>query len=292
MGNHGAVFPTRIFFDDFHGFDDFTIAGGNRNDDMFPAIDTTLIQDALSTLDPAILRDTQAIVLFGSCARQTQRPQSDIDVLLISKRIRFRDVIASHPYDIDLLVTPAAKLQADLVKKHKFNNNLVMDIFRQCTILQDTDQIAGRLMQQASALFEQGPVAMSPGEAERAQHELKAGKVALGQMLRKFDSASLQDRALAQMRQDQIVKQAFYLYFKARRQWSSAFHKLIEQCQREGSPQMAAWQRYVAADVFSGERQAALNAIIDCTLDALADIARSEAIGPPPYQPEGTVASP
>lgn len=123
------------------------------------------MQEALNTFleDLKSNSDNLAVALFGSHARGTQRPDSDIDLLVITKNINKRDVVKKYDREFEIVYSTAANCRFF----YENDPDQYVRFWQHAKILFDPQKLLYRFQQEAHALFQQKKPALSE---ETIQH--------------------------------------------------------------------------------------------------------------------------
>lgn len=190
-------------------------------------------------------QDCHAILLFGSYAQGTQRPGSDVDVLIISTSE------INHIYhnwaevSVDIVFETQESIRKKLDIRDQWNNNFMLNLLNDAVIVKDSGGIATSLSKEARRRRLAGPPLISRNYAAQARRALQL-------MLRSAKTngehtypLSRERQVLSRMRLDQVVNRSFYLVFKAKGRWTSSFPRLVTQIQAEEPELYSLWLAYI-----------------------------------------------
>jgi predicted nucleotidyltransferase len=150
------------------------------------------------------LHGCHTVVLYGSRARGTHRPDSDVDLLLVRRNgVSTRDVRMWRGVQVDAFVDEEAKLDPEK------DEGLLR--IRHGEVLRDEIGFGASLVRRAQEVFARGPAALPPGEVE-------ALRVWGGKMLQRIASREA-GAARADYRRVSLLTELLPLYFRLRRRW-------------------------------------------------------------------------
>lgn len=192
-----------------------------------------------------VIRQSLAILLFGSYASNAQRPGSDVDLLVITAGKPHRIYRDWPEVSVDMIIETQKSAHKKLQINDEWNNNFLMNILVSSVIIRDHDDVASSLIEEARMKWRAGPPIFSRKEAVRASR-------AIQKMLRsaKADGDRIADlsregKVLCRMRLDQVVNRSFYLCFKAKRRWASSFPRSVAWIKADEPDLYRLWLEYV-----------------------------------------------
>jgi predicted nucleotidyltransferase len=144
------------------------------------------------------------VVLYGSRARGTHRPDSDVDLLLVRPGgVSTRDVRMWRGVQVDAFVDEEAKLDPEK------DEGLLR--IRHGKLLRDETGFGASLIRKTQEVFARGPAALPPEEVE-------ALRVWCGKMLQRIASRGT-GPVQADYRRVSLLTELLPLYFRLRRRW-------------------------------------------------------------------------
>jgi hypothetical protein len=145
-----------------------------------------------------------AVILYGSRARGTHRPDSDVDLLLVRREGgNTRDVRSWRGVQVDAFISEESGLEPER------DSGLLR--IRQGRLLRDETGFGAHLIQKAQEVFARGPVPLPP-------EELKALRVWCHKMLQRVAGREA-NPVQADYRRVSFLTELLPLYFQARARW-------------------------------------------------------------------------
>jgi predicted nucleotidyltransferase len=183
------------------------------------------IESVLRQIDePA---NTIALLVYGSYARGTADPHSDLDVIRIQRcgpQAQFYRWIEG--IEVDVYSDTAAAIRRLLYARAKDNNNFLLNALVNSAICMDREECGAALVQEAKALWERGPEPVPEREKE----------IRCASLLRLLNSTrhlvvragnSQEARLFAEMRLGDLFKNAVYSYMCLARRWTSSLRETV-----------------------------------------------------------------
>jgi predicted nucleotidyltransferase len=165
------------------------------------------IQEYVNKLQdkPTIL----GIILFGSWARGNNRPDSDVDLLIIVQSGFKRTVEYYKERIFEITYTT----QEGVIEYWKSNRDDAVELWSVATILFDRDGTIARLQQQGKELREQGKPPLSTGQSEHYKFDIY-------DQLKSIEALIHIDPITAKMILSIKVAQLTELFFDTRQLWT------------------------------------------------------------------------
>jgi predicted nucleotidyltransferase len=187
------------------------------------------------------------IILFGSFARCEEKPNSDVDILVVGAANL--GSIIHHQSDISLDVTIYShrSLLERINKENEWNDNFWVKALHSAFVLADEAGAANLVMDRAAARWREGPPAMSAEAMKRATRAIQTMYFSSKAHRHEFCSLSAERRRLRVMRLDQVVTRIFFLDAKAHRRWTGAFPQMVADSQEDSPELYSLWCEYIGA---------------------------------------------
>jgi predicted nucleotidyltransferase len=185
----------------------------SRNPEAEPRVDAEALRALAEEL--SALHGCHAVVLYGSRARGTHRPDSDVDLLLVRRSgAGTRDVRLWRGVQVDAFVDEEAKLDPEK------DEGLLR--IRHGVLLRDETGFGASLVRRTREVFARGPAALPPEEVE-------ALRVWGGKMLQRIASRGVG----ADYRRVSLLTELLPLHFKLRRRWYLGSEEALRSLEEE-----------------------------------------------------------
>jgi predicted nucleotidyltransferase len=200
--------------------------------------------------DPALV---SGIIVHGSWARGDNDAASDIDLLVVLRSgptvEQVRSILDNQ---VEIHKSTLSNLRQRLHQDDPLNNNYILNALHEGLIYVDRDGSVGALMKEADARWTNGPSPMSSAEADATRRALYR-MLGAAKRLAARSSESKEKAFIAATRSNQVVIQAFYLYHRVRRRWTTSFPLMLSRLKAENSALYDLWSEYI--DAGSQERR-------------------------------------
>ena len=176
--------------------------------------------------------DCLAALLFGSVARGEARPNSDLDILIVtSDELQFyRKSFRDFGWFIEAYVGSQKFNEDKIAQPHQSHNASFLTSWVEGVILKDQDDFARRLQEKASAIFEQGPDKLSQAEIDQYRYVITDWLDDL------VDSKSYEEALFIAY---ELVAQTSRLLLASNREWSGERKWLYRALQSSADPMAA-----------------------------------------------------
>jgi predicted nucleotidyltransferase len=193
-----------------------------------------------------VVRQSHAILLFGSYAVNAQGPGSDVDLFIIGDKRRriYRDW---PEISVDFIIETQKSAWRKLETDNEWNNNFLLNILINAIIIRDHEDVASSLIKEAKRKWQAGPPALSHKEAVRASRALQRMLHSAKADEQRIASLSHEGRVMCRMRLDQVVNRTLYLCFKAKQRWASSFPHSVAWIKKEDPDLYGLWLEYTDA---------------------------------------------
>jgi predicted nucleotidyltransferase len=220
-----------------------------------------IIQEVLAQLQEELDRDLLGVLLVGSLASGTPRPQSDIDLFaVIRPPWRQRRTFLVQNVQVELFLNPLHHIQAEF--QHP-SDATMLRMLVQGRVLLDTEGIVAQLVQEAQQIWNQPRPAIDP----RISDSLLYAPVEL--LKDAQDLLAVDEEAAFGVMVAAALRAALDVYYRVQRRWPAPSKELLHDLEQH-DPEMGRLVRQVLSCKFSiHERCAALSTFIDRVLEPL-----------------------
>lgn len=225
------------------------------------------------------LADVDAVLLFGSYESAKQDSQSDVDLILIHPSRVFQMLVRADDLTIDVVCDTFEGFRNRLNASQPDNNNFILNILLSSKILVASSDKARKLQDEAREVYSHGPPGLSDADAAVARNALIRMKLSAEHLSARAVKSD-EDAAFARFKMDRLVLRTIYLYFKAKRQWTSSFHATARSLKAPFPDLYELWLGYVAA-ASARDAFAFASAMVDIVLAALDERDKAFLILPP-----------
>jgi predicted nucleotidyltransferase len=187
------------------------------------------------------------IIVHGSWARGDNDAASDIDLLVVLRSGPNVEQARSFlDTQVEIYKGTLAHLRDRLHQDQPLNNNYILNALIEGLICVDRDGLIAALMKEAEARWTAGPSLMTAVERDGTRRALYR-MLAAAKRLSERSPESKEKAFIAETRSNQVVLQAFYLYHRVRRKWTTSFPLTLSRLRAEDSGLYDLWSEYVNA---------------------------------------------
>lgn len=208
----------------------------------------------------------EAVLVFGSHARRQANAWSDVDLLIIGPKIN-RAYRECSGFSLDLICETRDSVLEKLKKQDRVNNHFLLNILSEAEVIWDPREVGRSLKESAGRIWTEGPAALSAAEARQAERAIQLMLRSAKAEPERLCTYNVEQRTLCRMRLDQVVSRAIYLFFKARRRWTSSFPQTVLWAKQQEPPLYQLWKCYAEQPL--EEAPAAAAAVVQYTVRCL-----------------------
>lgn len=220
-----------------------------------------VIQEVLAQLQKELDSDLLGVLLVGSLASGTPRPQSDIDLFaVIRPSWRQRRTFLVQNIQVELFLNPVHQIRAEFQSPF---DPATLKMFVQGRILLDAEGIVGQLVQEAQQIWDQPRPTIDPRIADSLRYTLV-------ELLKDAqDLLDVDEEAAFGIMIASALRAALDVYYRVQRRWPAAPKAQLHDLEQH-DPEIGRLVRQVLSCKFPiHERCAALSTFIDRVLEPL-----------------------
>lgn len=165
--------------------------------------------------------ENRAIAVFGSYAKGLNRPDSDVDLLVITKASTRRDVVERERIHFEIVYAT----QPDAEEYYKNNLDNFVRFWRHARILYDPEKVLENFRMQAQEIEKQGKKALP-------ENKIKHFKFDAEDQLRAIKYLNSKDPATATLMLSNVVFGLLEFYFDYKQIWKPAPKQLLEELRK------------------------------------------------------------
>lgn len=169
-----------------------------------------------------------ALLLFGSRVSGAADVDSDYDILAITRFHQPSRVIVADEMTLDVIFGSPVQFQRKMQHRSINNDNFTLNNFAVSSILWDPDGMAERMRRRAKQEYAEGPRALEAKEAAEVARALKKMLRVVASRIQR-SQRSPEENLLNIFRIEEIVAKAIFAYFRAEREWTQAFYKVVRE---------------------------------------------------------------